>query len=70
MRAVVQMIGLAALLAGLLFAGQGLGYIHVPSNSFMIDNMNWAYYGAGIAAAGLVLMILSRRKRDLRRLRG
>jgi hypothetical protein len=36
----------------------------------MIGNMHWAYYGAGIAAAGLVLMILSRRKRDLRRLRG
>jgi hypothetical protein len=69
MRVLVQIIGLAALLVGLLFAGQGLGYVHVPHNSFMIGDMHWTYYGAGIAAAGLVLMFLSRRKRDLRRLR-
>jgi hypothetical protein len=69
MRVLVQVIGLAALLTGLLVAGQGLGYIPLPQNSFMIGDMHWAYYGAGIAAAGLVLVLLSRRRRDLRRLR-
>ena len=69
MRALIGIIGLAALLVGLLFAGQGLGYIPWPYASFMIGNMQWVYYGAGIAAVGLVLILLSRRKRDLRRLR-
>ena len=54
-------LGIVALAAGLLFVGQGLGYIRWPSSSFMIDQMNWVYYGGGIAVAGLLLIILARR---------
>ena len=67
MKALIRIVGVVALLVGLLFAGQGLGYIPWPRTSFMISDMHWAIYGAGIAAVGLVLVLLSRRRRDLRR---
>ena len=69
MRVLVQIVGLVLLLAGLLFAGQGLGYIPWPRTSFMTNDMHWVAYGAGIAAVGLVLLLRASRKRDLRRLR-
>ena len=55
------LIGIIALAAGLLFVGQGLGLIRWPASSFMINETKWVYYGGGIAVAGLVLIILSRR---------
>jgi hypothetical protein len=66
MKGLVRIVGVIALLAGLLFAGQGAGYIHWPATSTMISDVHWVYYGAGIAAIGLVLILLSRRRRDLR----
>jgi len=61
MKAVIMVIGAAALAAGLLFIGQGWGYIRWPARSFMIDDTKWIYYGGAIAVAGLVLIIVSRR---------
>jgi hypothetical protein len=61
MKALLLLIGVAALAAGLLFMGQGLGYIRWPASSFMISQIRWAYYGAGIAAVGLVLIIAAKR---------
>jgi hypothetical protein len=55
------LIGIIALAVGLLFVGQGLGLIRWPASSFMINETKWVYYGGGIAVAGLVLIILSRR---------
>jgi hypothetical protein len=55
------LIGALALASGLLFVGQGLGYIHWPARSFMINQMRWVYYGGAIAAAGLVLILIARR---------
>ena len=54
-------IGVLLLAAGLLFVGQGWGYIRWPASSFMIDETRWIYYGGGIAVVGLVLIIVSRR---------
>lgn len=53
--------GIILLAVGLLFIGQGWGYIRWPARSFMIDQTKWIYYGAAIAVAGLVLIIVSRR---------
>ena len=58
---VLLLIGIALLAAGLLFVGQGWGSIRWPASSFMIDETRWIYYGAGIAAVGLVLIVVSRR---------
>ncbi len=61
MKLLGMLIGIVALAAGLLFVGQGSGFIPWPATSFMIDQSRWIYYGGGIAIAGLVLIILARR---------
>ena len=55
------LIGTILLAAGLLFIGQGWELIRWPASSFMIGDTKWIYYGGAIAAAGLVLIIVSRR---------
>ena len=54
-------VGLIALAIGLLWIGQGLGVINWPQSSFMIRQMQWAGYGAVLAALGLILIWQSKR---------
>lgn len=61
MKALLLLIGVLAFAAGLLFVGQGLGYVRWPAESFMIGQTNWIYYGAAIAIAGLFLIRVARR---------
>lgn len=60
MKALLLLIGILVLAAGLLFAGQGSGYIQWPAESFMISQVKWVYYGAAIAAFGVLLIVLAR----------
>jgi hypothetical protein len=60
MKALLMLIGIIVLAAGLLFVGQGSGYIPWPASSFMISQIRWVYYGSGIAVVGIVLVIISR----------
>jgi hypothetical protein len=60
-KALLLLAGVLALAFGLLFAGQGLGYVRWPSESFMIGQTSWVYYGAAIAIAGIFLIRLARR---------
>ncbi|MEA1083031.1 hypothetical protein ACLBWH_13355 [Sphingomonas sp. M6A6_1c] len=50
-------------LMGLLWIGQGLGYIHWPESSFMLDQRPWADRGVALAVAGLLLILVTRRMR-------
>ena len=61
MKTLFLIAGMIALFVGLFWIGQGLGYIHWPANSFMIDENKWTYYGGGLAAAGLIVIWFSRR---------
>jgi ABC-type nitrate/sulfonate/bicarbonate transport system permease component len=61
MKTALHLAGLAAIVLGLLFAGQGLGYIPWPRTSFMIGQMVWTYAGAGIVVVGIVMIALARR---------
>ena len=54
-------VGLIALAIGLLWIGQGLGVINWPQSSFMISQIQWAWYGAALAAVGLILIWRGRR---------
>ena len=60
-RNVIAIVGLLALLMGLLWIGQGTGMIHWPQSSFMINEIQWAGYGAVVAALGLILIWQSKR---------
>ena len=62
MRKTLLWIGILALLMGILFIGQGTGYFPYPRESFMIDEMPWAWRGLALAAAGLVAIAVSRRR--------
>jgi membrane protein implicated in regulation of membrane protease activity len=61
-RAFVLVIGLLAVLMGLLWIGQGLGLIMWPKSSFMLAERQWAINGAVLAAVGVLLVWLSRRR--------
>jgi uncharacterized membrane protein len=61
MRRLLLIVGLLALAIGLLWIGQGLGVINWPQSSFMIRQMQWAGYGAALAALGLILIWQSKR---------
>jgi len=67
MKVVLLILGVVALAVGLLWIGQGTGYIHWPSTSFMISQIQWAYYGAVLAVIGLVMIVRSLTRRDFRR---
>lgn len=60
MKMLLTVVGIIALVLGLLFVGQGLGYIQWPAESFMISQVRWAYYGGGIAVIGIVLIVIAR----------
>ena len=59
MKAPLMLIGIVVLAAGLVFVGQGLGFIRWPASSFMISEIKWAYYGGGIAVVGILLIIIA-----------
>ncbi|HJZ19957.1 MAG TPA: hypothetical protein VJ226_03315 [Bradyrhizobium sp.] len=61
MRKLLLIAGLLALAIGLLWIGQGTGVIAWPQSSFMINQIQWAGYGAVLAAVGLILIWQGRR---------
>ena len=63
MRTLLLIFGIAATLMGLLWIGQGAGFVHWPASSFMIDQRPWIGRGVVLALAGGVLIGLSRRVR-------
>jgi hypothetical protein len=61
MRVILLIVGILALLAGTLFALQGSGVVHWPSDSFMLDQSVWRTRGIIIAIAGAAIILISRR---------
>ena len=62
MKTLLLILGIAAVLMGLLWIGQGTGVIMWPASSFMLDQRPWATRGAILAVVGVVLIILARRR--------
>ena len=62
MKSGLMIVGVAAVLMGLLWIGQGLGFIHWPASSFMLDQRPWATRGGFLAVVGVALIVLSRRR--------
>ena len=59
-RIVLTVVGLIALVIGLVFAGQGAGYI---PGSFMTGSRMWLTIGFIVAVVGVVLLYLGLRRR-------
>jgi len=62
MKTALLIVGIVAVLMGLLWVGQGAGVIHWPASSFMLDQRPWVLRGAILAIAGLVAILVSRRR--------
>ena len=62
MKLLLQILGVAAILVGLLWIGQGLGVVRWPASSFMIDMRPWAIRGLLLAAIGVGLLVWSGRR--------
>lgn len=60
LRMAALIIGVLAVLVGMLWVGQGTGTFLWPSNSFMLSDRKWAVNGAVLAAVGLVVIWLAR----------
>jgi len=61
MKTLLTILGLVIVAMGLVWMGQGAGYIRWPAESFMISQTRWVYYGGATALVGLVLIVLARR---------
>jgi hypothetical protein len=58
-RLTVVVLGVLLILIGLVWIGQGLGYV---KGSFMTGAMLWAWIGAGTALVGAALISLAFRR--------
>jgi hypothetical protein len=63
MKIAMTIVGVLALLMGLLWIGQGTGIVSWPASSFMIDQRPWALRGVVLAIIGLALILFARRRR-------
>ncbi len=61
MKIVLQIVGVLAVLMGLLWIGQGAGLIRVIP-SFMIDQRIWELWGVLLATVGVGCLVIARRR--------
>ncbi|MBI0474673.1 hypothetical protein D9601_04775 [Sphingomonas sp. MA1305] len=61
LRPILVAVGVLLALTGALWIGQGLGYIHWPQSSFMLDQRIWADRGSAVTVLGLLLILVARR---------
>ena len=62
MKTGLLIIGIVALLAGLVWAAQGSGYFPYPAQSFMINDSRWIAIGLATAAVGAVAIVIALRR--------
>jgi hypothetical protein len=60
-RIALLVVGIAAVLVGLIWMGQGSGYFPYPRSSFMIDQTPWLYRGTALFVVGLMALVASGR---------
>ncbi len=63
MRRALAIIGALMMAMGLVWIGQGLGYVRWPASSFMLDERPSAVRGLSLAVAGLGLLLFARGRR-------
>lgn len=63
MAKLLKVFGIAAIVMGALWIGQGTGLILWPASSFMLAQSQWAYIGAGLMVLGVFAMWRARKRR-------
>ena len=63
MKRLFHVLGVIAIVLGLLWAAQGAGLFPYPASSFMINDVAWVYYGLVTAIAGVIMLSMARRRR-------
>ena len=63
LRPILAVIGILAVLMGLLWIGQGSGLFMWPRESFMLAEGKWAINGVMLFAAGAAVLWVSGRRR-------
>jgi hypothetical protein len=61
LRLLMLVIGVLAVLMGLLWIGQGFGIVRWPETSFMIDDQSWSLRGAVLLIGGVLMVMFGRR---------
>ena len=57
MKIIVEIIGIALVIAGLIFTAQSKSLLR-PQSSFMYDNPSWTINGSTFIIAGVIILIL------------
>ncbi len=63
LRLLAQILGVALVLSGGLWALQGLGLVMWPADSFMLADRSWALYGSITVLIGILLFWWGSRRR-------
>jgi hypothetical protein len=61
LRLIMLVVGTLAVLMGLLWIGQGTGFVRWPASSFMINESAWALRGCLLAVGGVLMIIFGRK---------
>jgi hypothetical protein len=62
MRSVLPIVGILMIVAGLLWAAQGAGLFPYPAGSLMVGSRPWIGWGLLMAAAGVGVLAIGRRR--------
>lgn len=62
-RMITGIVGVAIVVIGLVWIGQGTGVFPYPRSSFMINQTPWIYWGLLTSVIGVIIVWASRRFR-------
>lgn len=62
-RIIAGIVGIAIVVIGLVWIGQGTGMFPYPRSSFMINQTPWIYWGLLTSVIGVIIVWASRRFR-------
>ncbi len=63
MKIILRIIGIAAILMGLLWTGQGAGLIMWPASSFMLAQRQWIMWGLLLVLLGAAVLLRSGKRK-------